>query len=139
MFLRRFWLHPCSLASASLTDSGSSRSAFLVSRALRQPLLPPDVHLTTDFAYFRWHGRGTRPWFDYKYSKEELDQWVPKVEIASGKVKKVFGYFNNHFHGYAPENCLYLVQRLGLLTDQQKRIKERASLKQADLNSFLGR
>ena len=104
-----------------------------------EPLLPPDVHLTTDFTYFRGHGRGTKPWFDYRYSEDELNQWVPKVEMISGRVEKVFGYFNNHFHGYAPENCLYLIQRLGLLTDQQKRIKERVNLKQADLNSFLDR
>jgi uncharacterized protein YecE (DUF72 family) len=30
-----------------------------------EPLLPPEVHLTTDFAYFRWHGRGDEIWFDY--------------------------------------------------------------------------
>jgi len=23
-----------------------------------EPLLPPEVYLTTDFAYFRWHGKG---------------------------------------------------------------------------------
>jgi uncharacterized protein YecE (DUF72 family) len=52
-----------------------------------EPLLPPDVHLTTDFSYFRWHGRGSDPWFDYLYSKEELDGWVPKVEVAANEVK----------------------------------------------------
>jgi uncharacterized protein YecE (DUF72 family) len=102
-----------------------------------EPLLPPEEHLTTDFAYFRWHGRGERPWFDYLYSKEELEPWVPKVEEAAGKVKKVVGYFNNHFHGYAPENCLYLIERLGLLSKEQKRAKAKTSTKQSDLGSFL--
>jgi hypothetical protein len=46
-------------------------------------LLPPEVHLTADFAYFQWHGKGKRPWFDYKYEKEELDPWVSKIEDAS--------------------------------------------------------
>jgi uncharacterized protein YecE (DUF72 family) len=102
-----------------------------------EPLLPPDLHLTTDFAYFRWHGKGEDPWFDYRYQKEELDHWVPKIEAAADKVKKVFGFFNNHFHGYAPENCLHLIEKLGLLTGQQKTAKERVKAKQANLSDFL--
>jgi uncharacterized protein YecE (DUF72 family) len=102
-----------------------------------EPLLPPEVHLTADLAYFRWHGRGERPWFDYRYSKEELEPWVPKVEEASQKVKKVVGYFNNHFHGYAPENCLYLLERLGLSSEEQKRAKERTAKKQTQLGTFI--
>ena len=31
-----------------------------------EPLLPPEVDVTTDFAYFRWHGHGINPWFDYR-------------------------------------------------------------------------
>jgi uncharacterized protein YecE (DUF72 family) len=102
-----------------------------------EPLLPPDLHLTSDFSYFRWHGRGKTPWFDYRYSKQELDEWVPRVEEAVGKVKKVYGYFNNHFHGYAPENCLYLLERLGLLTEEQKRIQSKNLKQQSKLSSFL--
>jgi uncharacterized protein YecE (DUF72 family) len=101
-----------------------------------EPLLPPQVHLTADFTYFRWHGRGERPWFDYLYEKAELDEWVPKVEEAAKNVKKVYGYFNNHFHGYAPENCLYLIEKLGLLTDEQKRAKDKTLSKQSQLGSF---
>jgi uncharacterized protein YecE (DUF72 family) len=104
-----------------------------------EPLLPPEVHLTADFAYFRWHGRGESPWFDYRYSKDELEPWIPKVEEASGKVKKVVGYFNNHFHGYAPENCLYLIEKLGLLSEEQKRAKTKAASKQSQLGSFFSK
>ena len=56
-----------------------------------EPLLPPEVHLTANFAYFRWHGRGEKPWFDYLYSKKELEPWIPKVEATAKKVKKVMG------------------------------------------------
>lgn len=103
-----------------------------------EPLLPPEVHLTADFAYFRWHGRGDKPWFDYKYSTEELEDWVPKVEEAAGKAKKVYGYFNNHFHGYAPENCLHLIERLGLLTEEQKQARDKVMIKQSRLHDFFG-
>jgi uncharacterized protein YecE (DUF72 family) len=99
-------------------------------------LLPPEVHLTTDFAYFRWHGRRESPWFDYLYEKKQIDEWVPKVEEVSKKVKKIYGYFNNHYHGYAPENCLYLIEKLGLLSEEQKKAKEKTAKKQSQLGSF---
>ncbi|RLE85720.1 MAG: hypothetical protein DRJ39_01175, partial [Thermoprotei archaeon] len=31
---------------------------------------------TIDFAYIRWHGRGKRIWYNYKYRVEELRKWV---------------------------------------------------------------
>ncbi|HEX9261822.1 MAG TPA: DUF72 domain-containing protein [Candidatus Bathyarchaeia archaeon] len=100
-----------------------------------EPLLPPEVHLTADFTYFRWHGRGAKPWFNYRYSQEELDPWVPRVQEASAKLEKVVGYFNNHFHGYAPENCLYLIEKLGLLSEKQKRARGTMS-RQSKLGDF---
>jgi len=45
-----------------------------------EPLLPPKTHVTTDFAYIRWHGRGSRPWYNYRYSDRELMEWVPRVK-----------------------------------------------------------
>jgi len=79
-----------------------------------EPVLPPVIHVTSDLAYIRWHGRGDQPWFNYRYSEPELQEWVPKVREAAGKAKRVLGYFNNHFHGYAPENCLQIMQMLGI-------------------------
>jgi uncharacterized protein YecE (DUF72 family) len=101
-----------------------------------EPLLPPEMHLTADFSYFRWHGHGENIWFDYRYSKEELEPWVPKVEDTAGKVKKVYGYCNNHYHGYAPENCLHLIERLGLLSEQQKKAKVKSTIKQSQLGKY---
>ena len=100
-----------------------------------EPLLPPEVHVTTDFAYFRWHGKGQDIWFDYRYSTEELDSWVPKVQETSKSIKKVFGFFNNHYHGYAPENCLNLLEKLGLMSEAQKKLKK-SKVKQVKLGSF---
>ena len=100
-----------------------------------EPLLPPDVHLTADFSYFRWHGKGEKIWFDYKYSKDEIDSWVPKVQEAAGKVKKIVGYFNNHYHGYAPEDCQYLIEKLGLLSEKEKQARK-AMPKQSSLFDY---
>jgi len=89
-----------------------------------EPLLPPEIHVTADFAYFRWHGHGKRPWFDYRYKKEELEPWVPKVKQAAKGVKKIYGYFNNHFHGYGVENCLQVLEMLGVLNQEQEKAKQ---------------
>jgi uncharacterized protein YecE (DUF72 family) len=88
-----------------------------------EPLLPPEVKVTSKIAYFRWHGKGRRPWFDYRYKKEELDSWVPRVKETANQVEKVYGYFNNHYHGYAVENCLQVLEMLGVLTPEQSNAK----------------
>jgi uncharacterized protein YecE (DUF72 family) len=90
-----------------------------------EPLLPPEVHLTTDFTYFRWHGRGKGIWFDYRYGRDELKPWVPKVKDAVEKVKTAYGYFNNHYHGYAIENCLQVMEMLGISNEVQAGTEDR--------------
>lgn len=52
-----------------------------------EPLLPPDIRLTSDIAYIRWHGQGKNMWYNYRYSKDELAAWVPKIEEMSRKQK----------------------------------------------------
>ncbi|UCE96330.1 MAG: DUF72 domain-containing protein [Candidatus Bathyarchaeota archaeon] len=101
-----------------------------------EPLLPPEVHNTADFTYFRWHGHGKRPWFNYLYKEEELEPWISKVLEISKQVNKVYGYFNNHFHGYAPENCLSLIEKIHGLTPKQQEAKKRIMKKQVGLTSF---
>lgn len=91
-----------------------------------EPLLPPEAHLTSDIAYFRWHGRGEKPWYDYCYSAQELEPWTPKLQEAAGKVGKVYGYFNNHYRGYAVENCLQIMEMIGSINPQQVAVKNRA-------------
>jgi len=91
-----------------------------------EPLLPPEAKVTTDFAYFRWHGRGRRPWYNYLYKAEELEPWIPRIQDASTKTKTVYGFFNNHYHGYAVENCLQVLEMLGALTPRQAEAKRRA-------------
>ncbi len=84
-----------------------------------EPLLPPDTVVTADFAFIRWHGRGTRPWYNYRYTEPELRSWVPKVTDVTSRAKKTFGYFNNHFKGFAVENSLKMMGMLGVSTPQQ--------------------
>lgn len=92
-----------------------------------EPLLPPDTVVTADFAFIRWHGRGTRPWYNYRYSDKELDAWVPKVKEVTAGVRQTYGYFNNHFRGFAVENSLKMMEKLGVSTVQQQEVRARAT------------
>jgi uncharacterized protein YecE (DUF72 family) len=84
-----------------------------------EPLLPPEVQVTADFAYIRWHGHGRRIWYDYEYGEEELERWVPKVRETERKVKRVYGYFNNHFSANAVKNAIEMLRLLGEATPEQ--------------------
>ena len=78
-----------------------------------EPLLPPIARVTSSIAYVRFHGRGEKVWYDYKYSRRELEEWKPKIEELDASAEKVYVFFNNHFHGHAVEDALVLKELLG--------------------------
>jgi hypothetical protein len=43
------------------------------------------------------------------------------VKEVSSKTKNVYGYFNNHFSGYAVENALWLLEKLDLANEIQQK------------------
>ena len=90
-----------------------------------EPLLPPEVHVTSPIGYIRWHGHGQRPWYNYRYTQQQLQDWVPKVKEIHENAKKTFGIFNNHFHGYAPENCVQIMDMLGIASDKHVKTLKR--------------
>ena len=85
-----------------------------------EPLLPPVLRTTAGLAYVRWHGRGSRPWYYYRYSAEELREWVPRLRKLMDGADMVVGYFNNHFRGFAPLNALQMLFLLGIATREQR-------------------
>jgi len=117
-FRHRTWMQPTTWRLLSKYNVANT--------IVDEPLLPPEIHVTADFAYVRWHGQGKRPWYDYHYSEEELEKWVPQVQNLQASVKTTYGYFNNHFHGFAVENCLRIMQMLGSLSSQQEEALGRA-------------
>jgi len=86
-----------------------------------EPFLPVDLTTTADHAFVRWHGKGKRVWYNYEYSSDELDPWVDRVEKVSKKVKRIYGYFNNHFHGSAVFNSLEMLMKLRLANATQEK------------------
>ncbi|MHB8566499.1 MAG: DUF72 domain-containing protein [Nitrososphaerales archaeon] len=119
-------------------DVNSLLSRFKVANTIvDEPLMPIDLTTPAEFAFIRWHGRGRRPWYNYLYNDKELDPWVERVNDLSSKVKKIYGYFNNHFHGNAVENSLEFMEKIGSATRTQqktlKKVKEKRAQKQTTL------
>lgn len=86
-----------------------------------EPLLPPLLEVTSNLVYIRWHGRGERPWYYYEYREDELKEWKEKIDSIKDKAEVLYGYFNNHFRGYAPKNALQMLKILGVANDKQER------------------
>lgn len=85
-------------------------------------LVPPVTVATADWAYVRFHGRNYEKWwqheeawqrYDYLYSREELAEWVPRVQQLAGEAKHTAVFFNNHYAGQAVQNALLFQEMLG--------------------------
>ena len=115
--------HPSWLKEATWSFLRSRNVANVI---VDEPLLPPETVVTSDFAFIRWHGRGSRPWYNYRYSEAELKSWVPKVKEVTSRAKTTYGYFNNHFKGFAVENSLKMMGMLGSSTPEQDEAHDKA-------------
>jgi uncharacterized protein YecE (DUF72 family) len=96
------------------------REYGLVYCAVVEPKLPPRLDITNDeLFYIRFHGYGDKPWFNYNFTNDQLNEWASKLvpimeSIQKRKGRKAALYFNNHFSGYAVKNALYLAQKMNL-------------------------
>lgn len=91
---------------------------------------------TTYWSYLRFHGRGQKVWFDYRYSEKEMSKLAEKLATIEQKSDLVYGYFNNHYGGDAVENALQLIQLTGSLSSKQLEALNRFKVKSKDLDSF---
>ncbi len=76
-------------------------------------LLKPDLLVTGDVGYIRFHGRNAEHWwsggarrYDYNYSQQELEEWLAKIEKVRNRIQRLYVYFNNCFKGQAAANAL---------------------------------
>jgi uncharacterized protein YecE (DUF72 family) len=101
------------------------RDYGLVYCAVVEPKLPPRLDITNDeLFYMRFHGYGQKPWFNYNFTEDQLNEWAEKLtpiidsaqkkENQRKKPRKVALYFNNHFSGYAVKNALFLAKKMNL-------------------------
>ncbi len=81
-----------------------------------------DLPITSDMAYFRFHGRNAEMWwkgdsetrYKYLYSPEEILELARKLKLATEQTKLSFAFFNNHWRGYAPRNAIDMIRTLEL-------------------------
>ena len=96
----------------------------------------PDV--TTEIAYFRFHGRNRENWlkkgietslrFAYLYSDKELEEFVPSIQGADKKATVTYAMHNNCHGGFAMKNALRLKELLaekttGYVKETQREIR----------------
>lgn len=84
-------------------------------------LLPPLAVATSSIGYVRFHGRNQTKWwqhddpaerYNYFYSEQELQEWIPKIHALEKMTEKVYVFTNNHPEGKAVQNAMRLQELL---------------------------
>ena len=83
-------------------------------------LMPPVAWVTSSDAYVRLHGRNAENWwgrgggdrYDYDYDREELTQWVRKVQDLAQQARRTYLFFNNCHAGQAARNAKLMQELL---------------------------
>jgi uncharacterized protein YecE (DUF72 family) len=85
-------------------------------------LMPATDVVTSEIAYFRFHGRNAKEWwkhdeaaqrYNYLYKQDELAEWVPRVKKAAAKAETTYIFMNNHPLGQAVVNAEMMMEMLG--------------------------
>ena len=129
--------HPSWLSNGTYKLLEDYNAAYVI---VDEPILPIDLRITTDFTYIRWHGHGTNPWYNWRYSDQALEEWKIRLEMIHDRVSSIIGFFNNHFFGYGPTNALQLLEKLGQSTNQRREKMEKLlsllDVEQTSLDEF---
>ncbi len=77
--------------------------------------VPPVVQATSDIALVRFHGRNREMWekkgittasrFDYLYTEDELEAWVPRIRELATKTQQMHVLFNNCYSDKSVTNA----------------------------------
>lgn len=80
-------------------------------------LLPPLAEATSAVSYVRFHGRNSAKWwkheqayerYDYTYSRQELNEWLPRIKKLERMSDTTFVFANNHWRGQAVDTIRQL-------------------------------
>jgi len=91
-----------------------------------QPLfdnsIKPSAEVTSPIGYVRLHGRNYGNWFrddaevieryDYLYTPDELEPWLPRIKEIAEKAKETFVITNNHARGQSLVNAFEILAQL---------------------------
>ena len=112
-------------------------AGYNISSVITESPLELEVRATSDAIFIRYHGRGKKVWYDYRYSEEEMKGIAQDFKKITQKSRLVFAYFNNHYDANAVENALELIELTTVLTPRQQEQLAKFRTKTADLDSFL--
>ncbi len=106
--------------AAVITDSPAKENLQFLS----------DAVITADHSFIRFHGRSTKGhyWYNYLYSKQELETWIDKVNQIKNQTRVLRVYFNNHYGGKAVINALQFKE----MTDASLTALEMKALEHAE-------
>jgi len=117
-FRHRSWLDEQNSAQtlAFLESIGAGYVIVDAPKTEAKNLVPTVVARTSRTAYVRFHGRNAATWnrrtgsaaerFDYLYSWEELQEWVPALQELAGGADSVYAMFNNNGRSDMPSTGL---------------------------------
>jgi uncharacterized protein YecE (DUF72 family) len=84
--------------------------------------IPPIAAATAPLAMVRFHGRRNDTWgtrgvsvqdkFGYDYSKQELEEWEPRIESLANDAREVHVLMNNCYEDYAVRSARSMTQLL---------------------------
>ncbi len=99
-----------------------------IKRAVVQELA---IEPTADFSYVRWMGEQRR-FRDFSHvqadREEELTAWHGVLQTLAGRVRTVFGYFNNQYQGHGPQSARSMQGLLGLPVVAPELLQEQVEL-----------
>jgi uncharacterized protein YecE (DUF72 family) len=117
-FRHRSWLDDENRADtlAFLEERGLTYVIVDAPKTDARNLVPTVVARTSPTAYVRFHGRNAATWnkrtgsaaerFDYLYSPEELQEWVPALRELAADAASVYAMFNNNGRSQMPSTGL---------------------------------
>lgn len=119
-FRHRSWMEPDERADtlAFLERSGLAYVSLDTPMTRASNVVARHAVATHAVAYVRFHGRNAKTWnikadksserFNWMYSQDELEEWVPKLERLAGDADEVYAMFNNNRDDFAPRSAVLL-------------------------------
>ncbi len=125
-FRHKSWMEPRNQDEtlAWLEDNNLPYVAVDMPQGLDSSIPPVAATTAKDLALVRFHSRDTRQFtkkgvsaaerFAYDYRKEELEEWVPRIEDMSNSARETHVLMNNCYRDYAVNNARQLAGLLDL-------------------------
>lgn len=86
--------------------------------------VPPVCEATAPLGIVRFHGRNSANWekkgipaterFNYLYSQDELEEWVPRINSVAENTKELHVIFKNKHADFPVKNAAHMKELLGL-------------------------